>query len=364
MAYDDPKLPRAVLRGENLYIDGENEPYFRDPEYPVYLEVTDLRISGGFESEDLGKGDRPMQMAAVTLRGRAKLEGKDKFAVAGVETDPSPPIEFQLRQVAENETKFHWRATIGFQMHDWEFENEEGFWVQGYCTGQLFDAIVAVVRTGRVEKLRVGMETMMWTKQKSSGFMPGMPMTFHLVPPVDKDSTRPAIERGTITGITWDESYSLRTSKPAKDDAAPPKPAVVELPARLYSMLGTIIIIGIVIAVLQFPDPPQYLNTHQWHIAISTSRPFQHHSQVGAGARPDHSISGLRRSNCFALRDASFDHLVGGCEERFRHLDAERPGRLPVDDELELGRLYHRQVGRLALTRMAGEQSRRPQFCG
>jgi hypothetical protein len=48
MAYDDPKLPRAVLRGENLNIDGENEPYFRDPGYPVYLEVTDLRISGGF----------------------------------------------------------------------------------------------------------------------------------------------------------------------------------------------------------------------------------------------------------------------------------------------------------------------------
>jgi hypothetical protein len=27
------------------------------------------------------------------------------------------------------------------------------------------------------------------------------------------------------------------------------------------------------------------------------------------------------------------DHLVGGCEERFRHLDARRPRRLPVDDE-------------------------------
>jgi hypothetical protein len=132
MAYDDPKLPRAVLRGENLYIDGENEPYFRDPGYPVYLEVTDLRISGGF----FGKGDSPKQPAAVTLRGRAKLEGKDKFAVAGVKTDRSPPIEFYLRHVLENETKFHWRATIGFQMYDWEFEDEEGFWVQGYCTGQ------------------------------------------------------------------------------------------------------------------------------------------------------------------------------------------------------------------------------------
>jgi hypothetical protein len=174
----------------------------------LILEVTDLRISGGFETEDFSKGDSPKQLVAVTLRGRAKLERKDKFAVAGVKTDPSPPIEFHLRRVPENETKFHWRVTIGFRMHDWEFENEDGFWVQGYCSGQPFDAIVAAVRTGRVEKLRVGMETMMWTKRKSSGFMLGMPMTFHLAPPVDKDSTMPAIEWGTITGITWDETGS------------------------------------------------------------------------------------------------------------------------------------------------------------
>jgi hypothetical protein len=163
-----------------------------------------------------------------------------------VETDPSPPIEFHLKSVTENEIKFHWRATIGFQMHDWEFEHEEGFWVQGHCPAQPFNAVVAAVRTGRVEKLRVGMTTMMWTKQKSSAFMPGMPMTFHLVPPVDKESTRPALERGTITSIAWNESYG---PKPA--DAAPP-PVVVELPARLYSMLGTTVAIGVFIAVLLF----------------------------------------------------------------------------------------------------------------
>jgi hypothetical protein len=247
MAYDDPKLPRAVLRGENLYIDGENEPYFRDPKYTLYLEVTDLRISGGFEAED---ADSPKRLAPVTKRGRAKLEGRDKFDVAGMETERSLPIEFLLSRVAEDEIKFHWRAVIGFQMHNWEFENEEGFWVKGHCTRQPFDAIVAAVRTGRVEKLRVGMVTTMWTKQKRSGFMPGMPMTFHLAPPVDKISTRPAIEWGTITGITWNESYGFHTPKPADDDAPPPKLAVVELPARLYSMLGTLMAIGGFIAMV------------------------------------------------------------------------------------------------------------------
>jgi NAD(P)-dependent dehydrogenase (short-subunit alcohol dehydrogenase family) len=43
----------------------------------------------------------------------------------------------------------------------------------------------------------------------------------------------------------------------------------------------------------------------------------------------------------------SFDHLVGDGEYRWRHLDAERARRLKIDDELELGRLQHRQIGGL-----------------
>src|SRR5580704_2833251 len=39
-----------------------------------------------------------------------------------------------------------------------------------------------------------------------------------------------------------------------------------------------------------------------------------------------------------------FDHIVGDGEHPWRHLDAERSRRLQVDDELEFGRLQHRQV--------------------
>src|SRR5207302_3934085 len=41
------------------------------------------------------------------------------------------------------------------------------------------------------------------------------------------------------------------------------------------------------------------------------------------------------------------DHLVGNGEQPGRKCDAERHGGLEVDDELEPGRLYNRQVGRL-----------------
>jgi hypothetical protein len=42
-----------------------------------------------------------------------------------------------------------------------------------------------------------------------------------------------------------------------------------------------------------------------------------------------------------------FDNLIGDREHPWRHLDAERSRRLKVDDELEFGRLQHRQVGGL-----------------
>jgi hypothetical protein len=51
----------------------------------------------------------------------------------------------------------------------------------------------------------------------------------------------------------------------------------------------------------------------------------------------------------------SFDHLVGGGEERWRHSEAEHPGSLCVDDQFELRRLHNRQFGRLgALEDAAG----------
>jgi hypothetical protein len=49
------------------------------------------------------------------------------------------------------------------------------------------------------------------------------------------------------------------------------------------------------------------------------------------------------------------DHLVGDSEQRRRHFNAEQPCGAKVDDELELGRLYDRQVGGLGTRTGLGE---------
>src|SRR5262245_43432422 len=51
----------------------------------------------------------------------------------------------------------------------------------------------------------------------------------------------------------------------------------------------------------------------------------------------------------------SFDHLVGGREQRRRYREAEHPGGLVIDHKLELASLHHRQVrGLCALEHAAG----------
>src|SRR6516162_10032838 len=61
--------------------------------------------------------------------------------------------------------------------------------------------------------------------------------------------------------------------------------------------------------------------------------------------RPDAEIVGGEVSFCTSLRFTSLDHLVGGREQRRRHLEAERPSGLEVDHQFVLGRRLNRHVG-------------------
>ena len=98
------------------------------------------------------------------------------------------------------------------------------------------------------------------------------------------------------------------------------------------------------------PHPTQPLCT----LRVRRHRRLTQHSLPGgllgltwAGLAPADRAS-------FAWRLPSFDHLVGAASSVERHVEAERLGGLEVDDELELGRLLDRQVGRfLALENAA-----------
>ncbi|GIK83373.1 MAG: hypothetical protein BroJett024_44780 [Alphaproteobacteria bacterium] len=250
MAFDDPKLPRAVARGEELFVGDDKEPYVRDLDERIYVEIANLSISGGFEPEDVTENDSSKVPVRESLSGCAKLEDKNNFAVAGMQVGTNMPIAFLLRAVPETETRFVWRATIGFNARNWEIDTEDEFWISAYVPPDRFETIIAAVRGGHVERIRLGMRTTMWTKNKRHPMMAAVRVVWHLAPPPDKaESCSPAIEWANLDSLTWSETCGPRTAPP-DEDAELPKPAVVELPARVYSLLGGILAVLAFIAAL------------------------------------------------------------------------------------------------------------------
>ena len=68
----------------------------------------------------------------------------------------------------------------------------------------------------------------------------------------------------------------------------------------------------------------------------------------GNSTRTSPEVGEVPRSDISGAANCSlFDHLVGAGEQRRRHCEAKHPGCLRVDDQLELGRLHDRQLGRL-----------------
>src|SRR5258707_10890176 len=57
---------------------------------------------------------------------------------------------------------------------------------------------------------------------------------------------------------------------------------------------------------------------------------------------------------------ALFDHLVGALQQRRRHFDAKRLCGLQIDHQLEPGRLFDRQVGRVRTLQYLVDESGGP----
>jgi len=72
-------------------------------------------------------------------------------------------------------------------------------------------------------------------------------------------------------------------------------------------------------------------------------------------------LTAQARQRCRSARgasDGSFDDLSGAGEDRWRHSEPKRLSGIEIDDQLECGRLLHRQISRLGARKYLADQGR------
>jgi hypothetical protein len=225
MAYGDLKLPRTDIRGENLYVEGEKEPYFRIPEHWVWMNVGEIIVGGGFEKL---RGDSVTAFKPRRLRieGRAAFEHGDSFAEIGYQTDPKTPIHVSFNTNSEN--RHHWQANIGLLPFD--AIGDEYFYVEFYLPEPEFADLLTIARAGSLDNIRLAMTTTMWTKNH-----PISVSHFHGNADLYLYQDSFSSERATLQSLQWTERFNAKPLQPQSpspisnpDVGKAPKPTLIE----------------------------------------------------------------------------------------------------------------------------------------
>jgi hypothetical protein len=108
--------------------------------------------------------------------------------------------------------------------------------------------VLAAVRRGHVDSIRVGIATTMWIRSERSTV--SVPRTWYLVPHTDRESIHPKLEQGKISSLVWEERPDARPSHAAADGTTLPKPRLALLRTLVYSIVGIWLAVGAVLVIL------------------------------------------------------------------------------------------------------------------
>jgi hypothetical protein len=212
----EKKLPRAELREERLYIEGEKEPYMQGSRHSLRLTVRKLQFHRKF-----GIYDGKAQQSGL-IQGTATIED-DRLTVAGRGLPEVRKIPVSV--VGHDEEEYDWEISVGFNPGDWIYGTVDEYFCSCYVPESVFNELVKAYLMGKAEELTVKACPKLWLREPDWHGPGTFGRTWYLVPSIDRqmpdDMTDMA--RGNITTFSWSDRPTEEPPADEEEELQQPK---------------------------------------------------------------------------------------------------------------------------------------------
>jgi hypothetical protein len=230
------------IRDGQLFVEGDDKPYIKLLDHTILMQITELKVNRQYTDKDQRwSTDKKTEVQRTKdtnvteyLTGIVEFEDDDSLNVFGLNTTTVQVTFHLIPAWGDLAPDMRWYANIGYLGHNWETATEEKFYISARCPRECFDDLVAAVRRGHVENIKVGLESDMWTQDTMLRHMRSVHTKWYLPP----DDMGPRA-KANISLLRWAESFGGRPKAEGKPPVRVAQP--VKLPWLTPSTIGWIL---------------------------------------------------------------------------------------------------------------------------